>query len=106
MRHQSSAWCEICHMDSADERPSRCWVGDERSSIGGRNGRLHRGERRQSTAGRVVITQGLVLYGTLKAKGVPVRLVYYPNEGHWIESRNNALHWWEEVLGWLDRWLG
>jgi dipeptidyl aminopeptidase/acylaminoacyl peptidase len=55
---------------------------------------------------RVVITQGLVLYGTLKAKGVPVRLVYYPNEGHWIESRNNALHWWEEVLGWLDRWLG
>ena len=55
---------------------------------------------------RVVITQGLVLYGTLKAKGVPARLVYYPNEGHWIEDRDNALHWWGEFLGWLDRWLG
>lgn len=54
---------------------------------------------------RVVITQGLVLYGTLKAKGVPARLVYYPNEGHWIENRDNALHWWAEFLGWLDRWL-
>lgn len=55
---------------------------------------------------RVVITQGLVLYGALKAKGVPARLVYYPDEGHWIEKRDNALHWWEEFFGWLDRWLG
>ena len=37
-------------------------------------------------------------------KGVPSRLVYYADEGHWIETRDNALHWWDEVLGWLDRW--
>ncbi len=55
---------------------------------------------------RVVITQGLVLYGTLKAKGVPARLVYYGDEGHWIEKRDNAIHWWGEFLGWLDRWIG
>ncbi len=54
---------------------------------------------------RVVTTQGLVLYGALKAKGVPARLVYYPDEGHWIESRDNALHWWTEFIEWLDRWL-
>lgn len=54
---------------------------------------------------RVVITQGLVLYGALKAKGVPARLVYYSDEGHWIEKRSNALHWWGEFSGWLDRWL-
>jgi dipeptidyl aminopeptidase/acylaminoacyl peptidase len=54
---------------------------------------------------RVVITQGLSLYGLLKAKGVPARLVYYGNEGHWIEDRDNALHWWGEFLGWLERWL-
>jgi dipeptidyl aminopeptidase/acylaminoacyl peptidase len=54
---------------------------------------------------RVVITQGLELYGLLKAKGVPARLVYYGNEGHWIEHKNNALHWWDEFRGWLDRWL-
>ncbi len=55
---------------------------------------------------RVVVTQGLALYGILKHKGVPARLVYYPDEGHWIERRLNSLHWYGEFLGWLDRWLG
>jgi dipeptidyl aminopeptidase/acylaminoacyl peptidase len=54
---------------------------------------------------RVVITQGLSLYGLLKAKGVPSRLVYFGDEGHWIEKRDNAMLWWDEFLGWLDRWL-
>ena len=53
---------------------------------------------------RVVIDQGLSLYGILKAKGVPARLVYYADEGHWIEKRDNALVWWDEFNGWLDRW--
>ena len=44
----------------------------------------------------------VVLYGALKAKGVPARLVYYGDEGHWIETKDNALHWWSEFLGWLD----
>lgn len=52
---------------------------------------------------RVVITQGLLWYGILKAKGVEARLVYYPDEGHWIEKRSNALHWWGELLGWIER---
>ncbi len=54
---------------------------------------------------RVVVTQGLELYGILKAKGVPARLVYYPDEGHWILKPQNSLHWYGEFLGWLDRWL-
>ena len=53
---------------------------------------------------RVVVTQGLELYGVLKHKGVPARLVYFPDEGHWIEKRANAIVWWTEFLGWLDRW--
>jgi len=54
---------------------------------------------------RVVIDQGLTLYGILKAKGIPARLVYFPDEGHWIEKRDNAMVWWDEFLGWLDRWI-
>jgi dipeptidyl aminopeptidase/acylaminoacyl peptidase len=54
---------------------------------------------------RVVVTQGLTLYGVLKAKGVPARLVYFSDEGHWIETQDNAMVWWEEFLGWLDRWM-
>jgi dipeptidyl aminopeptidase/acylaminoacyl peptidase len=55
---------------------------------------------------RVVVTQGLVLYGVLKAKGVPARLVYYADEGHWIEQRSNSLHWYGEFAAWLERWIG
>ena len=55
---------------------------------------------------RVVVTQGLALYGILKHKGVPARLVYYSDEGHWIERRLNSLHWHREFLAWLNRWLG
>ena len=55
---------------------------------------------------RVVVTQGLTLYGILKQKGVPARLVYYPDEGHWIETPRNSLHWYGEFLAWLERWIG
>ncbi len=54
---------------------------------------------------RVVITQGLALYGILQHKGVPTRLVYYPDEGHWIETPANSIRWYGEVLDWLDRWV-
>jgi dipeptidyl aminopeptidase/acylaminoacyl peptidase len=54
---------------------------------------------------RVPVGQGLELYGVLTAKGVPARLVYYPDENHWILKGQNAKHWYGEVLGWLARWL-
>jgi dipeptidyl aminopeptidase/acylaminoacyl peptidase len=55
---------------------------------------------------RVPVTQSLELYGVLTAKGVPARLVYYPDENHWILKGANSKHWYGEVLGWLARYLG
>jgi len=54
---------------------------------------------------RVPLTQGLELYGVLKAKEVPARLVYYPSENHWILNPQPSLHWYEEVFAWLDVYL-
>lgn len=54
---------------------------------------------------RVPAGQGLELYGVLRAKGVEARLVYYPDEHHWILQPANSIHWYEEVLGWFDRYL-
>jgi dipeptidyl aminopeptidase/acylaminoacyl peptidase len=54
---------------------------------------------------RVPVTQGLELYGVLTAKGVPARLVYYPDENHWVLKGQNSRHWYGEVLAWLERWL-
>ncbi|HEX6255186.1 MAG TPA: S9 family peptidase [Euzebyales bacterium] len=54
---------------------------------------------------RVPIDQGLALYGVLRAKGVPARLLHFPDEHHWVEGRANSLVWYGEVLDWLDRHL-
>ncbi|MBI2395496.1 MAG: S9 family peptidase [Deltaproteobacteria bacterium] len=54
---------------------------------------------------RVPVTHGLELYGILKAKGVEARLVYYPDENHWILAPQSSLHWYGEFLGWLRRHL-
>ena len=55
---------------------------------------------------RVPYAQGLQIYNVYKARGLPARLVVYPDENHWILSPANSLHWYGEVLGWLERWLG
>ncbi|MBI1799073.1 MAG: S9 family peptidase [Candidatus Eisenbacteria bacterium] len=55
---------------------------------------------------RVPVTQGLECYGVLKAKGVPARLVYFPDENHWILKPRNSMFWYREVHGWLERFLG
>jgi dipeptidyl aminopeptidase/acylaminoacyl peptidase len=54
---------------------------------------------------RVTVNQGLQCYGLLKAKGVPARLVYFPDEGHWIRKPRNARLWYGEVQAWLARFL-
>lgn len=54
---------------------------------------------------RVPATQGLEVYGVLKAKGVPARLVSYPDENHWILQPRNSRHWYGEVHAWLARFL-
>jgi dipeptidyl aminopeptidase/acylaminoacyl peptidase len=55
---------------------------------------------------RVPVAQGLECYGVLKAKGVPARLLYFPDENHWVLKPRNSLLWYREVHAWLARWLG
>ena len=54
---------------------------------------------------RVPGAQGLELYGILKARGLPARLVYFPGENHWILEPASSVRWYAEVHGWLARWL-
>ncbi len=53
---------------------------------------------------RVPIGNGLELFGVLQAKGVPSRLIYFPDENHWVLKPNNSIFWYNEVRHWLDRW--
>jgi dipeptidyl aminopeptidase/acylaminoacyl peptidase len=55
---------------------------------------------------RVPVTQGLEYYNTLRLKGVPTRLVYFPDEDHSILKPQNSLLWHREVFAWLDKHAG
>ena len=55
---------------------------------------------------RVPITQGFEFYNTLRLKGVPTRLVYFPDENHWILSPQNARLWHREFFAWLEKHVG
>jgi dipeptidyl aminopeptidase/acylaminoacyl peptidase len=55
---------------------------------------------------RVPITQGFEYYNTLRQKGVPTRLVYFPDENHWVLKPGNSRVWHREVFAWLDKYIG
>jgi dipeptidyl aminopeptidase/acylaminoacyl peptidase len=55
---------------------------------------------------RVPDAQGLAYYNTLKAKGVPARLLWYPDENHWILKPRNSQQWYGEFFAWLARFGG
>lgn len=50
---------------------------------------------------RVPVNHGLELYQTLLMKGVPSRLLYYPNENHWVLKPQNSVFWYQEVKRWF-----
>ncbi len=53
---------------------------------------------------RVPATQALQYYDTLKAKSVPARLVYFPDENHWILKPQNSRLWYREFFDWVARY--
>ncbi|HJQ98485.1 MAG TPA: S9 family peptidase, partial [Candidatus Polarisedimenticolaceae bacterium] len=54
---------------------------------------------------RVPYTQGMNLYGVLTGKGVPAKILVFPEENHWVLKAQSAKIWYGEVLGWLGRWM-
>jgi dipeptidyl aminopeptidase/acylaminoacyl peptidase len=54
---------------------------------------------------RVVDTQGISTFTALQRLGIPSRLLYFPDENHWVLKPANSIQWHETVIEWLDRWL-
>ena len=52
---------------------------------------------------RVPDGNGLAYYHTLKAKGVPARLLWFPDENHWVLKPRNSVQWHGEFHDWLAR---
>jgi dipeptidyl aminopeptidase/acylaminoacyl peptidase len=53
---------------------------------------------------RVVDTQGIATFTALQRKGIPSRLLYFPDENHWVLKPANSIQWHETVLEWLHQW--
>ena len=54
---------------------------------------------------RVVDTQGIATFTALQRLGIPSKLLYFPDENHWVLRPANSIQWHETVLGWLDQWV-
>ena len=53
---------------------------------------------------RVPVGQSFELFRTLQTKGIDSRLIYYPDENHWILKPNNSIYWYEQVRKWVEEY--
>jgi dipeptidyl aminopeptidase/acylaminoacyl peptidase len=54
---------------------------------------------------RVVDTEGMQVFTALQRQGVPSRLLYFPDEGHWVGKPQNQVVWWTTIHEWLAGYL-
>jgi dipeptidyl aminopeptidase/acylaminoacyl peptidase len=55
---------------------------------------------------RLDVSEGLQLFTTLQRQGVPSKMLYFPDEGHWILKPQNSQLWYKTVNDWVDEWVG
>jgi len=55
---------------------------------------------------RVPVDEGFALFNVLQNRGVRSRLVYFPNENHWVLKPQNSLFWYETTRSWLKELVG
>ena len=53
---------------------------------------------------RLDVSEGLQLFTALQRMNVPSRMLYFPDEGHWVLKPQNSKLWYETVGDWCDRW--
>ena len=53
---------------------------------------------------RLDVSEGFQLFDTLQLLGVPSKMLYFPDEGHWVLKPQNSQLWYETVNDWVDQW--
>jgi dipeptidyl aminopeptidase/acylaminoacyl peptidase len=54
---------------------------------------------------RIPYTQGIAAFTALQRRDIPSRLLIFPDENHWVLKPKNSVQWYDEVFGWMGRWL-
>ncbi|KAJ2353476.1 dipeptidylpeptidase, partial [Coemansia sp. RSA 2618] len=53
---------------------------------------------------RISATESLGAWMMMRRRGIPARLLYFPDEDHWINRAGNSVRWHTEVLDWITTW--
>jgi dipeptidyl aminopeptidase/acylaminoacyl peptidase len=53
---------------------------------------------------RLDVGEGLQLFTTLQRLKVPSKMLYFPDEGHWVLKPQNSQLWYKTVNDWVDQW--
>lgn len=51
---------------------------------------------------RCPVSEGISLFTALQVMKVPSRLLYFPDEGHWVMKPANAEVWYRTVLDFIE----
>jgi len=54
---------------------------------------------------RVPVNHAIELFNTLQNRGVPSKLVYFPDENHWVLKPQNSLFWYETNRQWIGQYV-
>ncbi len=53
---------------------------------------------------RLDVSEGFQLFTALQLLGVPSKMLYFPDESHWVLKPQNSQLWYETVSDWCDKW--
>lgn len=53
---------------------------------------------------RLDVAEGFQLFTTLQRLKVPSKMLYFPDEGHWVTKPQNSRLWYKTVNEWVDQW--
>jgi len=54
---------------------------------------------------RLDVSEGFQLFTTLQLLKVPSKMLYFPDEGHWVLKPQNSQLWYKTVGEWVDHWI-
>ncbi len=54
---------------------------------------------------RILASQGMMAFNAAQLRGIPSRMLIFPNENHWISQPQNGVLFQREFFRWFDEWL-
>lgn len=54
---------------------------------------------------RILASQGMMAFNAAQLKGIPSRMLIFPDENHWITKPQNGILFQREFFRWFNQWL-